>query len=69
METSNKKTIIVNKGHLTSQERDKLTILYGKGLSIRKIANILERSPSTIPRKLRRKEAVFYRGNYIGSNL
>ncbi|MCD7779511.1 MAG: IS30 family transposase [Candidatus Gastranaerophilales bacterium] len=67
METSNKKTIIVNKGHLTSEEKDKLTILHSKGLSIRNIANILGRSPSTISRELKRKEAVFYRGNYIGS--
>ena len=66
METSNNKTLIVNKGHLTSQERDKLTILHSKGLSIRNIANILGRSPSTISRELKRKEVVFYRGNYIG---
>lgn len=36
--------------HLTSGERDKITILQGEGLSIRKIALELGRSPSTISR-------------------
>ena len=53
--------------HLSSSERDKITILQGEGLSIRKIANILGRSPSTISRELKRPNAVFYRGKYIGS--
>ena len=55
------------KGHLSLTERDKITILYGEGLSIRKIASILDRSASTISRELKRPEAVFYRGKYIGS--
>ena len=54
------------KGHLSLTERDKITILYGEGLSIRKIASILDRSASTISRELKRPEAVFYRGKYIG---
>ena len=53
--------------HLSSEERDKITILQGEGLSIRKIADILDRSPSTISRELNRKEALFFRGKYIGS--
>ena len=53
--------------HLSSAERDKITILQGEGLSIRKIAKELGRSPSTISRKLNRPQAVYYRGKYIGS--
>ena len=54
--------------HLSSSERDKITILHGEGLSIRKIAKELGRSPSTISRELRRPEADYYRGKYIGSS-
>ena len=53
--------------HLTSIERDKITILQGEGLSIRKIAKELGKSPSTISRELNRSEALYYRGKYIGS--
>lgn len=53
--------------HLSSSERDKITILQGEGLSIRKIAKELGRSPSTISRELNRPEAIYYRGKYIGS--
>lgn len=53
--------------HLSSTERDKITILQGEGLSIRKIAKELGRSPSTICRELNRPQAVYYRGKYIGS--
>lgn len=45
--------------HLTSEERDKITVLQGEGLSIRKIAKELGRSPSTISRELNRPEALF----------
>lgn len=55
------------KGHLTLIERDKITVLYSQNYSIRQIAKIIKRNPSTISRELRRKEAVFYRNNYIGS--
>ena len=55
------------KGHLTLIERDKITVLYSQNYSIRKIAQILKRNPSTISRELKRKEAVFYRNNYVGS--
>jgi transposase, IS30 family len=53
--------------HLTAEERDKITILHAQGLSLRNIAKELGRSPSTISRELNRKEAVFFRGNYLGS--
>ena len=53
--------------HLTSSELDKITILQGEGLSIRKIAKELGRSPSTISRELNRPEALYYKGKYIGS--
>ena len=53
--------------HLSSEERDKITILQGEGLSIRKIAKELGRSPSTISRELKRPNAMYYRGKYIGS--
>ena len=55
------------KGHLSSLERDKITILQGEGYSIRKIASILGRSPSTISRELNRSQAVYYRWKYLGS--
>src|SRR5574344_2154858 len=56
-----------NTGHLSSEERDKITILVADGLSVRKIASVLGRSPSTISRELKRKEAVFFRRKYVGS--
>ena len=51
--------------HLTSSELDEITILQGEGLSIRKIAKELGRSPSTISRELNRPEALYYKGKYI----
>ena len=56
-----------NNRHLSSIERDRITILQGEGKSIRKIAQILGRSPSTICREFKRPNAVFYRGKYVGS--
>ena len=40
--------------HLTTNERENLLFLTGKGYSLRKIANLMRRSPSTISRELRR---------------
>ena len=60
-------TNTISNGHLTFEERNKITILQAKGLSIRKIAFELNRSASTISRELKRKEAVYYQGVYIGS--
>lgn len=53
--------------HLSLDEREKITILQSQGLSIRKIAKELDRSPSTISRELKRKDALYYRNVYIGS--
>ena len=63
------KLVILNekKGHLTSEERDKITILLTENHSIRTIAKILGRSASTISRELKRSNAVYYRGKYTGS--
>ncbi len=40
--------------HLSKEERDRMAILKGQGLSIRTIATQLDRSPSTVSRELRR---------------
>lgn len=53
--------------HLNLSEREKITVLQGQGLSIRKIALELGRSPSTISRELKRPNALYFRGVYIGS--
>ena len=52
---------------MSLDERNKLRILQGKGKSIRNMAKILGRSPSTIKRELDREEADKYRGKYIAS--
>lgn len=46
--------------HLSLEERLQITVLQGKGLSIRKIAKELGRSPSTISRELNRPNALYY---------
>ena len=46
--------------HLSLDERNKLVILQSEGKSIRNIAKILGRSPSTIKRELDREEADKY---------
>ena len=51
--------------HLSLSEREKITVLQGQGLSIRKIAYELGRSPSTISRELNREHAIYYRGIYF----
>ena len=53
--------------HLQLEEREKITVLQGRGLSIRSIAKELGRHPSTICREMKRKDAVYYQGIYIGS--
>ena len=58
---------IEKKGHLTLEDRNILTILHAQKVSIRKMAKEIGRSPSTISRELKREDAVFYRGNYVGS--
>lgn len=54
--------------HLTSIEREKLSVLHAKNLSISEIARILKRSKSTICRELHRDSSVFYRGTYLGES-
>ena len=56
-----------NNSYPSLDERDKIIILQGEGLSVRKIAKELYRSPSTISRKLNRPESLYYRRKYIGS--
>lgn len=55
------------KGHLTLEEREKITVLRSNNYSIREIARILKRNPSTISRELRRKEIVYFKGKYLGT--
>ena len=40
--------------HFTIDEREKIYLLHNKGLSIRNIAQKLERNPSSVSRELRR---------------
>ena len=53
--------------HLSLEERLQITVLQGKGTSIRKIAKELGRSPSTISRELNRPNALYFQGTYIAS--
>ena len=54
------------KGHLILIEREMITVLHSQNYSIREIAKVLKRNPSTISRELRRKETVYFRGKYLG---
>ena len=45
--------------HFTPEERKYLQKLLSEGLSMRKIAEILERSPSTISREIKRNKAKY----------
>lgn len=56
-----------NNSHLSLSEREKITVLQSQGLSIRNIASELGRNPSTISRELKRPNALYFRGVYIGS--
>ena len=51
--------------HLDANERDILAVLKSKGKSLREIATILKRSPSTISRELRRNAPPVYAGYYL----
>ena len=53
--------------HLSLEERSKISVLQSSGESVRSIARILGRSPSTISRELNRSQADKFRGNYIAS--
>ena len=51
--------------HLSADERDHLAVLKSKGKSLREIARILKRSPSTFSRELKRNAAPVYTGYYL----
>jgi IS30 family transposase len=51
--------------HLSAQERDILAVLKSKGHSIRQIAKVLKRSPSTVSRELKRNAPAVYKGYYL----
>jgi IS30 family transposase len=51
--------------HLNSNERDHLAVLKSKGKSLREIAKILKRSPSTLSRELKRNAPPVYTGYYL----
>lgn len=53
--------------HLSLSERSKISVLQSSGESVRSIAKILGRSPSTISRELNREQADKFRGNYIAT--
>jgi IS30 family transposase len=50
---------------LNPNERDILAVLKSKGKSLREIASILKRSPSTFSRELKRNAAPIYTGYYL----
>jgi len=51
--------------HLSAEERDILAVLKSNGHSIRQIAKVLSRSPSTISRELKRNSPPVYKGYYL----
>jgi len=51
--------------HLSVEERDHLSILRGKGLSLRAISRALKRSPSTLSRELKRNAPPIHSGYYL----
>ena len=51
--------------HLSTDERDILAVLKSKGHSLRDIATILERSPSTLSRELKRNAPPVNTGYYL----
>lgn len=54
--------------HLSSKERELMSVLHAKQTSISEIARILNRSKSTISRELNRPTTIFYRGVYLGES-
>ena len=51
--------------HLTNHDRDLLSVLKSKGKSVREIAKILQRSPATISRELKRNAPPVHTGYYL----
>lgn len=64
------KTKILSRGfymsytHFTTEERACLQFYYVQGLSLRKIAKLLRRSPSTISREISRNSWMFVKGRF-----
>ena len=54
---------------LNPNERDILAVLKSKGKSLREIASILKRSPSTLSRELKRNAPPIYTGYYLSTKL
>ena len=54
--------------HLSSKERELLSVLQAKQITISEIARRLNRSKSTIWREINRDTSVFYRGTYLGES-
>jgi IS30 family transposase len=54
-----------NYKHLCVEERDCLSVLKGKGLSLRAISLVLKRSPSTLSRELKRNAPPIRSGYYL----
>ena len=54
--------------HVSSEERELMSVFHAQKYSINKIAKILHRSKSTIWRELNRETSVFYRGTYLGES-
>ena len=57
-----------NYTHLSSKERELISVLHAKQISISEIARRLNRSKSTIWREINRDTSVFYRGTYLGES-
>lgn len=51
--------------HLTNHDRDLLSVLKSKGKSVREIAKVLQRSPATISRELKRNAPTVHTGYYL----
>lgn len=51
--------------HLSSHDRDVLAVLRSRGQSLRQIAAILQRAPSTLARELRRNAPPIHTGYYL----
>ncbi len=51
--------------HLKVEERDILAVLKSQGYSLREIAKVLDRSPSTLCRELKRNAPPVYTGYYL----
>ena len=54
--------------HLSGKERELISVLHAKQISISEIARTLKRSKSTISRELSRPTSRFFRGVYLGES-